>query len=305
MAKEQVKRMTNRVVLRGKLREMEVKRGNTENKGDYLRVKGVVQFGPHEAEYRHFDYFATENNSEGKPSKSYARLEEFVSRAKPGTVTNSPTWATFTGSLRANDYINKEDKLIETVSINCTYVGDFDGKEDNADHENCTYDIEAYIQSITDEIKNDEETGRKKVTLITPDYNNEALVLKNVILPADMVDAFEDGGYEVGVTAKFFLSDILHIGEEKKSQSGIGKQRVTTGLSYLETTIVGAELPMTEDQPQYLSSATVKQLSKERKIKLDTLESEGYKGSTSSNDAKPAKTSTIASNDLDDDDIPF
>jgi hypothetical protein len=207
--------------------------------------------------------------------------------------------------LRANDYINKEDKLMETVSINCTYVGDFDGKEDNADHENCTYDIEAYIQAITDEIKNEEETGRKKVTLITPDYNNEALVLKNVILPADMVDAFEDGGYEVGVTAKFFLSDILHIGEEKKSQPGIGKQRVTAGLSYLETTIVGAEPPMTEDQPQYLSSATVKQLSKERKIKLDTLESEGYKGSTSSNDAKPAKTPTIANNDLDDDDIPF
>ena len=146
-----------------------------------------------------------------------------------------------------------------------------------------------------------------RVTIITNDFFGNVIPVKNIIVPEDLREPFEEG-YEVGQTAKVFITFMLHKGEEKpKKTGGIGVQRTTDGKSYVEMILTGADPAVDEDEESAFSKEAVRIGMAERKADLDKLKEEGYKGSNgggksissaSSGSSKPKTT-------VNDEDIPF
>lgn len=309
MSNEKIRELTNDVILRGKLAELESSEGTTkETNESYIKVRGAIQFGEHPVCTKRFEMFAKEKTKNGKASKAYENLQRFVDVAVPMTLNKEdPTIVALRGELTPNDYVNVEEELIESINIRGSY---FEETYNEADYP-ATYLVEGYIQSLTDEVKDDEPTGRKKMTLLTTNYANEAVILKNLIIPAESVEDFEDIGYEQGMTALFYVDLIPHIAETKVAKGGFGKKVSTTGASYLEMIVTGAEDPVEEDDEKGIDAKTAKALIKERNIKLDELKENGYQGGSSSENKKSAKTKktsakkTVEGPNLDDDDLPF
>lgn len=306
---DKVRQMTNKVILAGKVAELEVRKGTTEKKVPYVSVKGTIQFGEHKAMARNFEKFVQEysikEDDSHKENKAYPRILEWADNAKSIAKTNfeEATEVSVQGSFATNDYVSKEDKLVEGLKIDAAFFNDLDGEyKGNAD-------IEGYIQSIIPEVKGDdkEETGRLRVTILTNDYFGNIIPVKNIIVPSELREAFEDG-YEVGQTAKLFIDFVLHEGEAKpKKTGGIGVQRVTEGASYVEMILTGADPALDEDDENAYSKEAIRIGLAERKAELDKLVEKGYQGgnnsgkSISSASANTSKPKTTVS----DDEIPF
>lgn len=303
---DKVRQMTNKVVLTGKVTEFEMKTGTIqkgENKGaPYLSLKGSIQFGDHKAMERSFERFLQEyrvKDGVKKKNKAYAKTLEWANSVKSVAKVgwDEATEVSLQCSFATNDYVNKEEKLIEALQQDISFINDVDGEY------GATADVEGYISAITPEVKGEdkEETGRLRVTILTNDFFGNIIPVKNIIVPAELKEAFEDG-YEVGQTAKVFITYELHKGEEKpKKTGGIGVQRTTDGKSYVEMILTGADPAIDEDEEGAFSNEAVRIGLAERKATLEKLKEAGYQGSAgkSISSAKPASTS------ITDEDLPF
>lgn len=307
MDSEQLRNLLNNVKLRGTLAELEVKEGTNKNGIPYISLKGAVRFGETGVETKRFRTYVQAQNANGNENKTYPDIKKWADEAI-SEVDNKElaTTVTITGSLEANDYVSPSEELVETVEINAKFFNEFKETEDDP----ASVDVEGYIKAIADEMKNDEPTGRKRVTLITTDFFRNAVVVKNIIVPADLAESFCDM-YDVGDTAVLYLSYLLHKGEAKpKKTTGLGKQRTTEGRDYLELVLVGADAP--EDVKEPIEKKVVKILMEERAQKLEDLKEEGYQGGATAESASKTKKTTskktstkVTADDIDDDDIPF
>lgn len=304
---DKIRQMTNRVILSGKLLELEVRKGETEKNIPYISVKGAIQFGDSKAQTKRFEKFVQEyrikDDGSRKENKVYPRILEWADNAKSVASLKdgeSATKVTMQGAFATNDYVNKEEKLIEGLKIEAAFFNDFDEEYKGY------ADIEGYIQSIKQEIKGEDqnETGRLRVTILTNDFFGNIIPIKNLIVPKELSSDFE-AAYEVGQTAKLFVDFILHEGDVKpKKSGGFGVQRITEGASYVEMIVSGADPAIDEDEAQAFSKEAVKIGLAERKVALDKLIEKGYLGSAGKK-SFGAVVSNRKPTIVDDDDLPF
>lgn len=307
---DKVRQMTNQVVLTGKVTEFEMKTGtvaNGDSKGaPYVSIKGEIQFGEHKAMARSFERYVQEYRvKDGKKieSKAYTPTLDWAKSVKSVAKTNwdEATEVSLTCSFAPNDYVNKEEKLIEALKCPVAFINDVNG-----DYK-ATADIEGYIQSIVPETKGEDqaETGRLKVTILTNDFFGNIIPVKNIIVPEELREAFEDG-YEVGQTAKVFVDFTLHKGEEKpKKSGGIGVQRTTDGKSYVEMILTGADPALDEDEEDAFSKEAVRIGLAERKADLDKLKEAGYQGGKGEGKSISSASANSKPKPVTDDEIPF
>lgn len=301
---DKVRQMTNKVVLTGKVAELEVKKGVTEKKVPYVSVKGTIQYGNHKALTKKFEKFVMEysvkDDGSHKENKAYPKVIEWANNAKSIAKTSyeEATEVSIQGAFANNDYVNEKEQLVESLKVEAAFFNDVTG-----DYKG-TADIEGYIQTIVPEVKGEdqEETGRLKVTILTNDYFGNIIPVKNIIVPVELRGAFENG-YEVGQTAKLFVDFTLHEGETKpKKTGGIGVQRVTEGTSYAEMILTGADPAVDEDEENAYSREAVRIGLAERKAFLKELEEKGYQGKKSKKTISSVNKPITSVND---DDIPF
>jgi len=298
---DKVRQMTNQVVLTGKVTEFEMKTGtvaNGDSKGaPYVSIKGEIQFGEHKAMARSFERYVQEYRvKDGKKieSKAYAPTLDWAKSVKSVAKTNwdEATEVSLTCSFA---------KLIEALKCTVAFINDVNG-----DYK-ATADIEGYIQSIVSERKGEDqvETGRLRVTILTNDFFGNIIPIKNIIVPAELREAFEDG-YEVGQTAKVFVDFTLHKGEEKpKKSGGIGVQRTTDGKSYVEMILTGADPALDEDEKDAFSKEAVRIGLAERKADLDKLKEAGYQGGKGDGKSISSASTNSKPKPVTDDEIPF
>lgn len=303
---DKVRQMTNKVTLVGKITEFEMTTGEIqkgESKGaPYLRINGNIQFGDHKAMERSFNRFVQAyriKDGQKKENKAYAMTKEWAESVKSVAKVGwgEATEAALQCSFATNDYVNKEEKLVEALKCDIAFINSVDGDYKGE------ADIEGYISAITPEVKGEdkEETGRLRVTILTNDFFGNIIPVKNIIVPEALKEAFEDG-YEVGQTAKVFVTYELHKGEEKpKRAGGIGVQRTTDGKSYVEMILTGADPAIDEDEDGAFSKEAVRIGLSERKAMLEDLKEKGYQGGKSSSSAKTTKQATP----ITDEDMPF
>lgn len=303
---DKIKQTVNNVVLTGKVAEIEKKEGKTKAGIPYISVKGVIQFGGSKAESRHFEKFCqeySEKDGKKKENKAYPKVVEWANRVK-SVVDSSYEEATevsVSGSFANNDYVNSEEKLIEALKIDAAFFNDVDGNYKG------TADIEGYIQSITPETKGEDkdETGRLRVTILTTDFFGNIIPIKNIIVPTELREGFEDG-YEVGQTAKVYVDFTLNKAEPKpKKKGGLGVQRETEGKSYVEMILTGADPAIDEDEDGALSKEAVRIALSERKATLKELEEKGYQGGNKSGKSISSASSNSRPAPVADDDMPF
>lgn len=303
---DKIKQTVNNVVLTGKVAEFEKRQGKTKAGIPYISVKGVVQFGECKAESRHFEKFCQEYNEKDgkkKENKAYPKVVEWANKVKSiaDFSYDEATEVSIVGSFANNDYVNAEEKLIEATKIDAAFFNDVDG-----DYKG-TADIEGYIQSIVPETKGEEkdETGRLRVTILTTDFFGNIIPIKNIIVPANLKEGFEDG-YEVGQTAKVYVDFTLNKAEPKpKKKGGLGVQRETEGKSYVELLLTGADTAIDEDEEGALSKEAVRIALSERKATLKELEEKGYQGGNKSSKSISSASSSSKPAPVADNDIPF
>lgn len=305
MDAEQLRVLTNKVRISGVLAELSVTEGETKNNVPYISLKGAIRFGESSTETRKFRTFVQAQNASGNDNKNYKVIKEWSDNAiSEADNKDLASKVTITGSLEANDYVNSSDEVVEAVEINAKFFNEYEEMAEGP----AIVDIEGYIKSISDEVKNDVETGRKKVTMITTDFFRNAVVVKNIIVPEELAEGFMDM-FEEGDTAILFLAYNLHKGEKKAVASGgLGQQRITEGRDYVELVVTGA--PPLEQVESQLDKKIIKTLMEERAQKLAELKETGYQGSSDSsakNNKSTAKKTTTKKtvDEVDDDDIPF
>lgn len=305
---DKIKQTVNNVVLTGKVAEFKKSTGTEAKSGaPYISVEGVIQFGISKAESRYFKKYCHEysvkEDGKKKENKAYPKVLEWANKVKSiadGSY-EAATEVNIVGSFSNNDYVNKEEKLIEGIIVTPAFFNDVDG-----DYKG-TADIEGYIQSIMPETKGEEkeETGRLRVTILTTDFFGNIIPVKNIIVPADLREGFEDG-YEVGQTAKVYVDFVLNKAEPKpKKKGGLGVQRETEGKSYVEMILTGADPAIDEDEEGALSKEAVRIALSERKAMLKELEEKGYQGSNKSGKSISNASSNSKPAPVADDDMPF
>lgn len=303
---DKVRQMTNKVVLTGKVTEFKKTTGtiaNGESKGaPYISFKGKIQFGKHKAMERSFERFVQEyivKEGKKKENKAYARALEWANSVKSVASSNwdEATEVSLQCSFATNDYISAEEKLIESLKCSVAFINDV------TDDYGATADVEGYISQIVPETRGEDqdETGRLRVTVLTNDFFGNIIPVKNIIVPAELREDFENG-YEVGQTAKLFITFELHKGEEKpKKSGGIGVQRITEGKSYTEMILTGADPAIDADEKDAYSKEAVRIGLAERKANLDKLKEQDYQGSK----GKSISSATSKPAPADESDIPF
>ena len=284
---DKIRSLVNSVVLSGKVTEVEVKKGINTNKSPDVRIKGEIQFGDTKVHTKKFEVYAAEFNKDKKESKTYDKVLAFANTVKSVAKVgeDEATMVSIQAEFGTNDYVNQKDKLVEGLKIIAKFFNDPKVGEEFKG----VADIEGYIQSIIPEVKGEEdkETGRLRVTVITTDFFGNIIPVKNIIVPAEFREAFEEG-YQEGQTAKLFIDFVVNQPESKPVKSGgIGKQRVTQGKSYVEMILTGADPAFDEDdEVMGISSEAIRIALSERKAMLDDLKAKGYQGGKSGDSGK-------------------
>lgn len=271
---DQIRQLANRVHFAGTLAELsEMREGNTKDNVPYISFSGVLQCGEDAVYNIPFRTFVKSKKSDGTDSKNFAKVKAWYNSAVPMTVNQNATKVDMVGSLTDNPYVNVQGKLVEGTQYNVQLFGDF--KEYAAE-----IDLEGFVHSIVDETRGEDAdpTGRKRMRLITRDIFGNTIDIKNIVVPQDLVDPLEDAGYGKGTTAKFFITLTPNSRPKPVKKGGIGVQRETQGLSYLEWIMTGAEEPIPEDNENYLDPKLIKKAMEVRKQHLEEVEEAGYQG---------------------------
>lgn len=314
---DKIKKVVNAVTLIGKIAEFEYKTGVTKEESiPYVSIKGAIQFGDSKVQTKKFERYVqqrskSKDGKEGKENKLYEKTLTFAKSVNSiaSTKEEEATIVEIQGSIASNDYVNDKEELIESLKVDATFFNDVDeGVEFKG-----VLDIEGYIQSIIEETKGEDkvETGRLRVTLVTMDFFGNAIQVKNIIVPTDIKEAFQES-YEVGQTAKLYIDYVVNKAPEKpKKSGGIGTQRTTDGKSYIEMVVTGADPALDEDDEGSITKQAVKIALTERKGMLAELKEKGYqgkKGQSISSDNRKSVGSAKGRNKpalVDDDDLPF
>lgn len=238
--------------------------------------------------------------------------------------TGEPTVVNVEGTIAPNDYVGQDGSLKYALRWSVR-------RANTKIPENAVYGASlnavGYIQSITPEIRNEEETGRLLVKLYAVDNKGTCFPI-DAIVEKDMADDFESS-YEAQQTVNFdFDLVVKHIGEKKSGKKAFGKQStvaVNDGFDIQELIIVGGdeafEEPDEEEddegnpvKTQWINPAAMKKAIKEREKYLDQLKANPpEKKSTKSTNIKSEKAkfnkakvnTTSTFEDFDDEEDPF
>lgn len=294
----ELKQSINRVQINGTLseinlrvveKEVELKR-NKEDKGTKVKCKVVekVEFknpafvvevngNPIEIEYFGVNFGVAEKrldeNGEIIDNKNFKSLETIISNYNPKVGGNSelePTRVKVDGKIGLNEYVstnkNPEGDYISITQITAFGISSSGvSEEDSADAE-----ISGVVYKVGHEVKNDEETGRLNIELISIGYGDVAEPYKFVV-ESDLADDFESF-YEVGSSVKIYYEIISkQIGAVRNQTSGgFGRRnaKITSGYRITEYSVFSGEEPFEEEYEYYVSVDTIKEKLEEREVMI-------------------------------------
>lgn len=314
---EQMRQLTNKVILSGKLAELKVTEGNNKNKVPYISLEGKVRFGPDTIHEQEFKLYVQKFNSEGKENKNYPKITEFAAKNAALTIAKTTyeeaAEVKMEGNFAINDYVNSKNELKESIRIEGKFLNDCDKNSDGTSVYDAIGVVEGYIESIIPETRGEDAnpTGRLKVALLTNDFFGNLIPMRNLYVESDMADDF-GSIYEVGQTAKFTIQYISSKSQKETKKTAFGKMHVDE-TNYLQMIIIGGDEPFDSDDERAISSATIKAAKLARQEQLDAIKAEGYKGNKNNGNGKSSGSSVAASkakaqsaaSDITDDDIPF
>lgn len=209
----------------------------------------------------------------------FKSLETVMNTYVPKTKdADNATRVKIDGSLRPNEYVDKnsfEWKSYPGISgfqISSSNVSE----TDIADCE-----ISGVIRSITEELRDEQPTGRLKVELYSFDSNG-ATTPATFIVEEDLASDFNDF-YEAGQSVKIYYEIITkQVGSKKVTSGGFGRResQMISGYSITEYSVFRGDDPFEEENEYYVDIDTMKKAMTEREMMIETKIKEAKENSS-------------------------
>lgn len=233
--------------------------------------------------YSVFKQYSDPKTKEKKENSTFKAIKKLDDMENKGVGTR----IRITGEFDENLYANDKGGISRFNRVMGRYIETDPTKISKHDCVDC--DITGRIATITDEIANEEETGRKLVDFyyITIQNSTPTANLLSLIVDNDLADDFENM-YSVGDNVQLSLEvrDTQHgTANESRPAFGHRKSDVTSGYIAHEFFIFGGEEAIDdEDWEYYIDDKTMKQAMKARKIiEEDKIQKRKDKNSSSDN----------------------
>lgn len=252
-------------------------------------VKGKVAIKT-ETGIQTFGIYFTSKAMDGKDSKDWGMAKAMYEKWNPaiGGDGSDPTVVALEGMAEINDYPGENgvsSRLQFRVRRANTRVSP------DEDH-GMTLNATAYIHKMTPEVRNDEETGRLKVTLYGANGKGACFPI-DMIVETDLAEDFETT-YEVGQTVNFDIDIVTkHVGSTKGGKKAFGKggkMNVNSGFDVTEYVLAGCDDPIEEPdeltiededgnevevKTEWINPTAMKKAIKARATMLEELEKNG------------------------------
>lgn len=233
-------------------------------------------------------------------NKNFKSLETILNNYNPkigGDTNTEPTRVKVYGKIGLNEYASTNRNLdgdfysimqITAFGVSSSGVSE----EDSADAE-----ISGVIYRIGHETKDEEETGRLLVELVSVGYNDVAEPYKFVV-EEDIASDFEDY-YEVGSSVKVnYEITTKQIGSTRQTSGGFGRRnaKIVSGYKITEYSIFRGDDPLDEENELFVSTDTVKKLMEEREVMIankikDAIEKAKESGGSTKSKPSPSGAS--------------
>ncbi|MGM7720647.1 hypothetical protein [Metabacillus sp. Hm71] len=263
----------NKVIIEGTLLEkrLEEKEFNGQN-GKRNAITGELDIETAENEVHTVRVFSFEKKADGSDNGIFKGLKtvdnEYKSVADNGREEADKVRIT-QGQIGLNEYYGQDGMLRSFPQISANFINRVQAGEEF--EPKAEFEVEAFIKSVSPEVKNEEETGRVKVEAIIPAYGGKVLPF-SLMAPVEAAEYIEDN-YEPGSTAKIY-GDIINFKEKKIVLEDVAfgkpKEKVTynTVREYL---ITGGSEPYEEENNKAYDVELIKKALTEREIYLAEL----------------------------------
>ena len=300
MEKTELRQAINNITLVGEVKEQKLKL-NTSKDGTYINGSLVINTGEFsEIEVR---VFVGEKNKKGTVKKAFEVLQKFVNeevltQATCTTDEDRESVAkvrisgqkTYTPRFDENIFkINEEVKTRVNIDLGFGNISiDYSIKPEDY---KAGFDVEMFVTSVKEEMKQDEATGRTIVSGWTPVYGGKVIpmeVVAGIIVDddgeesdfgSDILDQIEEG-MTIDVWGDINYKSII---TKTTKGGGLGKAKVEEDVERInELTIFGAEIQ--EDEEKEFDMELIKQAKIERDVEIEEKKNE-----KSSDDGKKSK----------------
>jgi hypothetical protein len=264
----------NKVVIEGTL--LEVRHQEWKSK-EGLNIELDIEVAENEVHTIHgMTRYKKKDGTDNAIAKGYQTIiNEYLSVAKHGRDQADKVRVT-QGKIGVNEYYGQDGMLKSFPQITSNFINRIGaGDEFNPRAE---FEVEIFVKSVAPEIKNDDETGRVKVSAIIPVFGGKVIPFEFMV-NQDGAEFVSDN-YEIGSTAKVF-GDIVNFKEVKEVEVPVafGKpQKKTTSKTIREYLITGGNDPYEEENVNAYTVEVIQQAMVERETYLAELKNQG-KGS--------------------------
>ena len=201
----------NRCKIEGILAEIDIKPGSfnkngqmMESIGGSITVKVVQKISGEEKELAiPVHMFASKLTNKGTPNPAYESIkkvaDEYVSIAASENGEDGADRVRITNaSVRMNEYYSQDGRLISFPRVNASFVSRINKGDCKPE---ATYTAEFVVANKSEEIKNEEPTGRYRIDAIIPQYGGKVDVVPMFAQSEGVIDAVSTY-WNVGDTVK-------------------------------------------------------------------------------------------------------
>jgi hypothetical protein len=235
-------------------------------------IRGEFDVEVAEGEVHTFRVYATEKKKDGTDNNIFKGLktvmDEYKSIASHGREEADKVRIT-NGKLGLNEYYAPDGQLKQYTQLTTNFVNRVpanDKFEPKAE-----FEVELFVHSVTDEIKNNEETGRVILKGYVPLFNGRVIPMQFVV--GEEGAEFVKDNYEPGTTVKIF-GEIINRVEIKKIEEPVAfgkpKEKITKNI-VRELRVTGGKEPYDEESSLVFDPKLIKAALTEREIYLENL----------------------------------
>jgi hypothetical protein len=201
----------NRAKIEGILAEIDIKPGHFNKNGQMMEsiggsivVKVTQKISGEEKELAiPVHMFASKLTNKGTPNPAYESIkkvmDEYVSIAASENGEDGADRVRITNaSVRMNEYYSQDGRLISFPRVNASFVSRINKADCKPE---ATYTAEFVVANKSEEIKNDEPTGRYRIDAIIPQYGGRVDVVPMFAQSEGVIDAVSTY-WNVGDTVK-------------------------------------------------------------------------------------------------------
>ncbi|WP_157448580.1 hypothetical protein, partial [Brevibacillus brevis] len=266
-----IREAVNNVGIEGTVAEVRIEtKKSTEGKE---MITGEVDIQTDENSTHTVKVFANKLNKEGKESGLYKGIEtimnEYKSIASHGKDGADRVRIT-QGKIGLNEYVGQDEMLKSFPQLSANFINRLNATEEF--EPKAEFEAEMYVHSVTEEVKNEEETGRALLKGFIPVYGGKVIPFTFVVADKDAVD-YVSSNYESGSTVTVYGEIVNRVNVSRTEvEVGFGKpQEKVTRTTVREYVVTGGTPPLDEDDVKAYKTEVIKKALVEREAYLEEL----------------------------------